>query len=549
MHGLGNSRVAAAVAAGASLLLANAPALGQGTDQPGILRPSVPSIPGAARPPTGPDAGADLFALPTYGNPPGYGAGTTGFVSLGNPARKRRTKPKPAPAPAPPQGGATAVAPSGPGTTKGAPGLRPVRQLARHGVPPVDPSSALAPSPDFPLPPPPVVPLPRRAVIDPAPFDPLGLREGAFLIKPAVELTGGYDSDPERVSPRKGAFEYIVAPELIARSDWERHELDADIHGSYIGYGATFPDSPVSLNRPNLDARVDGRIDVTDADRINLESRFLVSTDNPGSPNIEAGLTKLPIVTTFGGTLGYEHDFNRFEISAKTTFDRSLWQPAPLTDGTVASDTDRNFDQYGGILRGSYEVMPGVKPFIEGDIDTRIHDLPIDRTGVNRDSVGMTVKVGSSFAVGGKLTGEFAVGETQRDYRDPALPNISGLVYDASLIFSATPLTTMKLTSTTTTGELIVPGASGVLRRDLVFEVDHDFRRWLTGAVKFGYGADTYFGLDRLDNRYVAGASLTYRLSRTVQIRGEYRHEWLRSTTAFANYDADVVLMTLRLQR
>ena len=149
----------------------------------------------------------------------------------------------------------------------------------------------------------------------------------------------------------------------------------------------------------------------------------------------------------------------------------------------------------------------------------------------------------------GKLTGEASLGQTQREYKDPSLPNVSGLVYNSSLIYAATPLTTMKLTAVSSTGELIVPGASGVLRRDFGVEIDHDFRRWLTGAVKLGYGADSYFGLDRFDNRYVAGGTLTYKLTRTVWLKGEFRHEWLRSTVSASNYDANVALLTVRLQR
>ena len=147
------------------------------------------------------------------------------------------------------------------------------------------------------------------------------------------------------------------------------------------------------------------------------------------------------------------------------------------------------------------------------------------------------------------LIGEASLGDTQREYKDSSLPNVSGLVYDASLIYAATPLTTMKLTAVSTTGELIVQGASGVLRRDFGFEVDHDFRRWLTGVVKLGYGADSYFGLDRFDNRYVAGASLIYKLTRTVWLKGEFRHEWLRSTVNTANYDGNIALLTVRLAR
>ena len=38
------------------------------------------------------------------------------------------------------------------------------------------------------------------------------------------------------------------------------------------------------------------------------------------------------------------------------------------------------------------------------------------------------------------LPGEVSLGQTQREYRDPSLPNVSGLVYDSSLIYAATPL-------------------------------------------------------------------------------------------------------------
>jgi hypothetical protein len=416
-----------------------------------------------------------------------------------------------------------------------------VPQLARRGAPAIDPPTLGSP--------PPIIPPPRRAAVDPAPFDALGLRAGVFLIRPAVEFTGGYDSNPQHATPPKGSSEFIVAPEVIVRSDWERHALNADIRGSYTAFGESFPGSPAKLDRPTLDSRLSGRIDASANDRVNLEGRLLVSTDNPGSPNIQAGLTRLPIVTTLGGTFGYAHDFNRLEIAATATADRSVYQDSVLTDGTISSNDDRNFDQFGGTLRGSYELMPGVKPFVEAALDTRIHDIAIDRTGADRDSRGRTLRAGTTFRLTGKLTGEVSLGETTRTYEDPSLPRLSGPLFDASLIYAATPLTTMKFTARSTVGELVQPGASGVLYRDFGLEIDHDFRRWLTGTVKLGYGADSYVGVDRFDNRYTAGASLTYKVTRTVQIRGEFRHDWLRSTVSGVNYDANIALLTVRLQR
>ncbi len=544
MQRLSDSRLAATLVVGASVALVAAPAAGQSASDLGPLRSSVPdqSVGGSAGPSSNPATRQTGFEVPTYGNPPGFGAGTTGFDSTGAAKRKGRQKPKPGQLQPGIKPTTTSSARIAPATAPGTPGLRPTPQSERHGVPVIEPPPSLAP-------PPPIVVPQRRPVVDPTPFEPLGLREGVFVIRPAVELTVGYDSNPQRVSPPKGSSEFVAAPELIVRSDWERHALNADIHASYLAYGETFPNSPSSLDRPTLDSRVSGRVDVSTHDRVDLESRLLVSTDNPGSPNIQAGLSRLPIVTTVGGTFGYAHDFNRFEILSKTTVDRSVWQDSSLTDGTTASNDDRNFNQYGEILRGSYELLPGVKPFVEASIDTRIHDVPIDRTNADRDSVGRTIRAGTTFQLTGKLTGEASFGDTQREYKDPSLPHVSGLVYDASLIYAATPLTTMKLTAVSTTGELIVPGASGVLRRDFFFEVDHDFRRWLTGAVRLGYGADSYFGLDRFDNRYVAGATLTYKLTRTVWLKGEFRHEWLRSTVSGADYDSNIALLTVRLQR
>jgi hypothetical protein len=481
------------------------------------------------------------FEIPTYGNPSGFGAGTTGFDSTGALRRKGRRKPRTMP----PQAGAKAAIPAaavGPGARADAVDLRPAPRLGRRGAPIIElpANSSHAPANVTPA---------RRAAVDPAPFEPLGLRAGVFLIQPAVEIAAGYDSNPAHVSGPKGSSEFIVAPELAVHSDWERHALNAYIHGTYTAYGESFPGSPGRLDRPSLDSRVFGRIDVSSQDRLTFESRLALSTDNPGSPNIQAGLSRLPLVTTIGGTLGYAHDFNRFEISAKGTIDRSIWQNSALSDGTTAANDDRNFNQYAGMLRGSYELLPGVKPFVEAGIDTRIHDIALDRTGADRESVGRTVRAGTTFRLTGKLTGEASIGETQREYRDSTLPSISGLIYDAALVYAATPLTTVKVAAVSSTGELVVTGGSGVLRRDFGLEIDHDFRRWLTGAVKLGYGADSYFGLDRFDNRYVAGATLIYKFTRMVHLKGELRHEWLRSTVGTSNYDANIALLTLRLQR
>lgn len=386
----------------------------------------------------------------------------------------------------------------------------------------------------------------RKAEDADDPYAPLGVHAGSFLLYPAVELSGGYSTNPGQSSDPKGASLYSVAPELRAQSNWSRHELKADLRGSYTGFS---PDTTPTLSRPYANGKVDGRVDVTRSTRVDLGARVLVSTDNPGSPNLQAGLSKLPIFTTYGGSVGLGQKFNRLDVSVKGDAERTFYQNSQLTDGTTASNEDRNYDQYGVTLRGGYELSPGVTPYVEGSADTRKHDLATDFSGYQRNSKGWTALIGSTFELSRLLTGETGIGYTERKYDDARLDKLSGFVGNASLIWTASALTTVQFNAKSSVQESAVPGVSGVLSRDYGLQVDHAFRRYLIGTVKAGYGNDDYKGSDRDDNRYMVALGLTYKLSRWAQLKGEFRQDWLRSNFGGNDYTASTFMLGLRLQQ
>lgn len=505
-------------------------------------------------------ASSRIGAIPGYGTPAASGAGVTGYDSLGRRTKQtKRTKPR-----------AAAVLPAGT-RLRGAVG----------GAVPATGDAALPPVPAGPVPTtPPKIALPpssaanftpvspslagtiagqpprRRLKIDDDPFGAVGIYYGSFLSKAAVELSGGYDTNPGRILPARGSAFYAISPELLIASDWERHSLVADLRGSYTGYGSTIPadisassGAPTTLNRPDFTGKIDGRFDVTRDTRIDGELRLRIATDNPGSPNIQTGLARYPVYATFGTTLGFDHDFNRLNVALGATVDHTSYQWSQLTDGTISSNDDRDFTQYGGIARVGYDWRPGVKPFIEVEGDTRIHDQPIDSFGYQRDSNGGYVKAGSTFELSRLITGEMAIGWSTRTYQDPRLQNISGFLPSGSLIWTVTPLTTAKLIATSSIDESPLPGVAGVLTRDYLVEVDHAFRRWLIATAKFGYGTSNYEGLGRFDNRYTVATDLIYKLNRTYQIKGELRHDWLDSNVVGASTQATIVTLGVRAQQ
>ena len=178
---------------------------------------------------------------------------------------------------------------------------------------------------------PPRKPLP----VDTDPFGAVGDYAGSFLIKSAVELRGGYDTNPGRIVDAAG----------LAVSGWSRRNFSRSPTGSGMRWSpicaAPSPAMATACRRSSM-ARFrrrrpisTGRIspaistaalDVTDFTHITSELRLRVATDNPGSPNIAAGLAKYPVYATFGSTVGLDQQFNRLDVAAGATFDRTVYQ-------------------------------------------------------------------------------------------------------------------------------------------------------------------------------------------------------------------------------
>jgi hypothetical protein len=484
--------------------------------------------------------------IPTYGLAAANGASGSGYDSLNRTRKKPKfypgqARPKPSPGP-----GTPAPLAAGPALSNGRLRLSvpPSATANKAPIPPAMAGTVVGQPPR------------KRLRIDDDPFGAVGDYAGSFLIKSAVELSGGYDTNPGRTFVPRGSPFFVVAPEFLAVSDWERHAVVADLRGSFTGYGNTFPppadgtisSAPTNVDRPDFTGHIDGRLDVSHDTRLLGQLRLRVATDNPGSPNVQAGLARYPIYSTLGGSFGVDQNFNRLQLSAAGAVDRTVYQNSVLTDGEVTSNDDRNFSQYGGVGRVSYDLIPGLKPFGEIEGDSRVHDVTFDRNGFRRDSSGGYAKAGTSFEFSRLLTGEISVGYAMRDYVDPRLNRLQGLLVASSLTWTATPLTTAKFYSGTSIDETTLPGVSGVLTHTYTFEVDHDFRRWLTAIGKFTYGTYDYQGNGRFDRSHSLEGDLIYKMTRSLWVKGTLRRDILDSNIPGSSSASTVVMLGVRVQ-
>ena len=108
-------------------------------------------------------------------------------------------------------------------------------------------------------------------------FEPLGIRAGSFLLKPAVEVTRGLDSNPSHIPNGELGLHHRGADAETA-IELGAPRFRADLRGSYSNY-----DSNSSLSSPLVDAKTYARFDVTRDTKVNLDSRLFLSTDYPAA--------------------------------------------------------------------------------------------------------------------------------------------------------------------------------------------------------------------------------------------------------------------------
>ncbi|MGX5733629.1 outer membrane beta-barrel protein [Bosea thiooxidans] len=405
-----------------------------------------------------------------------------------------------------------------------------------------------APQPTVARLPPPAPPPPpprKRTTPEQDPWAAPGLRLGSVILRPGITNSIGYDTNPQRIAgaDAKGSAFSRHEADLDVQSDWGVHELKGRLRGSYLNYFRNH-----DASRPDGEGNLDLRLDASRDTRILLESRARLDTQRPGSPDLTANVVGRPLTWQYGGSAGVTHDINRLQLTLRGSVDRYDYEDARLSSGAILSQKDRNLTQYGLRLRAGYEVSPGFRPFIQGEIDQREFDEPVDSSGYARSSKGATARLGASFEISRQLTGEVSGGYQDRNYDDPRLKNLRGFVGDAAVIWAPTPLTTVTLRGTADLGDTTVPGSSGTTMRRARLEIAHALRRNLTVTGFAGFGRTDYEGQNIREDFTDIGARLEYKLTRTFAIRASFTHERLNSTQPGSDYTANVSLVGIRVQ-
>jgi len=384
----------------------------------------------------------------------------------------------------------------------------------------------------------PVDPARRKIRHEDKPFDPVGFYAGDLKLTPYYEQSAGYAANPLGVSgAHKGSALSVSEIGVDMQSNWSRNELTGS---AKLGYNEYFqlPGASAPYGSGVVDYRFDASRDLS----FDTEGRYNIASETGAQLGL-GGSTggALTTVSTYGATAGAVNKFGDLSIGLHGTLDRTQYAGGQL-------DTD-DYNDYGLKLRASYRLSEAVSPFAEVGGDVRVYDQSVDSSGYDRASDGVGGKAGLKLALSEMVTGEAAVGYGARAYRDPRLPDVATPLFDASLIWSVTPLTTVTLKAASLINDAVVAGASADINRAYTINLDHALTERVKLGVSAGFMTDRYVGINQLDRTYTLGASAEYHLSREIVLKASATHQQLVSGAPGASYAADTVLVGVRFQR
>ncbi|BCJ89813.1 hypothetical protein IZ6_05480 [Terrihabitans soli] len=376
------------------------------------------------------------------------------------------------------------------------------------------------------------------------PFDPVGIRAGAFLFKPTFDAYGGYETNPTSTEENGGSLYGRSEGRLDIESDWARHAFRGRLEAEYTAYEA-FED----LNAPRLAADGALRLDAHEDLRIDLLARTELDSESPGDPEVPDGVKGRPENLRMGAGGGITYKPNRLSLRLKGDVDRRTYEDAELNNGSTVDNEDRNYTAYRLGLRTGYELHPGFEPFAEIEGNRREYDLDENDSGLQHNTEGYKAYAGVRLEPNPIWSFEGAIGYGHLEAEDPFEPKLDDFIAKASLIWQPTVKTKVTLTAEKDVSSGGLSCCAVAREVSASVEIEHELQRNFFFTASLDYERSFYPRADYTLQDVDAEIALEYRFNRTVSARLRAAHQISDSSNDGEDYDTSLIEIGLRVQR
>ena len=384
----------------------------------------------------------------------------------------------------------------------------------------------------------------------PQDYKPLGLRAGAFMLHPGVQLAAEYtDNVFYSTENLDSDLVFHVRPYITAQSTWSKHSINLTASADIARYN-DFSDRDYE----DYFLGVSGRIDVRNRSYLTYALDYMDLHEGLNNRSSEQGIEPTRYNMT-GGSLGYDHTFNRLSVGGNVGFSDFDFDDVLDADGEIIDNQDRDRSDRFYSLRAAYQFQTDKQAYISYSGNSIEYDQNLDRSGFDRNGDGYGIEGGINFTITGKLEGNAGVGYYSRSYDDDRLLDTDGWGFSAGLTWVPTYLTSVNAQINTSVEETTDSNSSGFLQTNYTLRVDHELLRSLqiNGFVQYrDYDyqniVDAPVDARSSDGTWRLGFGASYFINRHAYLNASYSWEELDSSIANDDYTVNSFWLMLGLE-
>lgn len=347
-------------------------------------------------------------------------------------------------------------------------------------------------------------------------YDALGIRAGAFMISPRIDIGLSHDDNIYAAETAKIGDTIIdFHPQVTAKSTWSRHSLSFGADSTTTKYKNV---SAENSTQWNLNAA--GQFDIRRDANVGATASFTHAIEPRGSASYTLA-TKEPIkYDQFNAALKGMKEFNRVRITGGASIESYDYKDGvAVTDNSVVDEDYRDRDAYTFKIRGDYALSPATALF--ADLSNTQTNYKHNTT-TDRDSTDNRLLLGVNFEVTQLVTGELSAGYDRREYDQVGAADVKNFSYRGNLSWYPTQLITVNLTANKVINDSGLIDSIGYVSDDFTLQADYELLRSTIVTAKLESSKDDYQDIDRTDKRYGGSLSATYLVNRVAGVTLAY---------------------------
>jgi hypothetical protein len=386
-------------------------------------------------------------------------------------------------------------------------------------------------------------PVVRKRKTSENPYAAQGVRSGAFLLYPSLEISSVVTSNVRNATTKaKADIGLRLVPQLRFESDWSRHSLT----GTVSLDGQQFLDnSDIKSRGGNVQAVL--RLDVKRTTTADIDWNYSATSTGLESNELPATATGSRLDQNLGASAAITHDFGGVEGRLRFGLSRSIYGDVDLTGGGKEDNADRAYTQASVSVRAALKTGGLLQPFAEAAYEPRIHDKKRDRNGLRRSSQGFRLAAGVTVADDPIWTGDVAATLELRDYSDSSLETILAPGVAANLTWRPTDLTRFEFNAGASLAEAASAGVSATQNWNAGVKATHSLRENLDLVA--GLRGEFERTNSDTDVTTIGNVGVNWTINPFVVLSASYEGTFFNGAVAGSDYQDHRLLTSIILRR